>query len=42
MLVYHPPRPKYKPDSLLVRLSNDVEYLMDTYPNAIIYVTGDF
>jgi len=42
MLVYHPPRPKYKPDSLLVRLSNDVEYLMDTYPNAIIYLTGDF
>ena len=42
MLVYHPPRPKYKPDSLLVRLSNDVEYLMDTYPNAIIYLTGYF
>ena len=42
MLVYHPPRPKYKPDFLLVRLSYDVEYLMDTYPNAIIYLTGDF
>ena len=38
MLVYHPPRPKYKPDYLLVRLSNDVEYLMD----AVIYLTGDF
>ena len=42
ILVYHPPRPKYKPDSLLTRLAYEVEYLIDIYPNAIIYLTGDF
>lgn len=42
MLVYHPPKPKYKPNTLQDRLINDVEFLTDTYPTAIVYLTGDF
>lgn len=42
ILIYHPPRPKYKPDSLLARLTNDIEYFIDNHPSAIIYLTGDF
>lgn len=42
MLVYHPPRPKYQPKTLLDRLSHDVEYITDIYPTATVYITGDF
>ena len=42
MLVYHPPRPKYQPNTLLDRLGHDVEYLTDTYPTATAHVTGNF
>ena len=42
LLAYHPPRPVYKPNSLVNRLISDVELLTDKYPTATIYLTGDF
>ena len=42
LLVYHPPRAKYNPSTLLDRLANDVEHLTDLYPNAVVYLAGDF
>jgi len=42
LLVYHSPRAKYNPSTLLDRLTNDVEHLTDLYPNAVVYLTGDF
>ena len=42
LLVYHPPRAKYNSSTRLGRLANDVEHLTHLYPNAIVYLTGDF
>ena len=42
LLLYHPPKPKYKPNTLLERLTSDVESLIDTHPTATLYLTGDF
>jgi len=42
LLVYHPPRPKYQPNTLLDRLCHDVEYLTGKYPTATVYIIGDF
>jgi len=42
LLVYHLPRPKYQPNTLLDRLCHDVEYLTDKCPTATVYITGDF
>ena len=42
MDVYHPPKPIYNSRDFLVRLTNDIDYLIGTYPHAVLILTGDF
>ena len=42
MVVFHPPKPIYNSHDFLVRLTNDVDYLISTYPHAVLILTGDF
>jgi len=41
-VVYHPPKPIYNSHDFLVRLTNDIDYLISTYPHAVLILTGDF
>jgi len=42
MVVYHPPKPIYNSHNFVARLTNDVDYLISTYPDAVLILTGDF
>ena len=42
MVVYHPPKPIYNSHDFVARLTNDVDYLISTYPHAVLILTGDF
>ena len=41
-LLYHPPKPIYDSSDFVTRLFNDVEELSCQYPQAVLYITGDF
>jgi len=42
MVVYHPPKPIYNSHDFLARLTNDVDYLISTYPHAVLILTGEY
>jgi hypothetical protein len=41
-IIYHPPKPAYKTDQFESRLASDIEELLSSQPNSILYLTGDF
>lgn len=41
-LLYHPPKPIYDSSDFATRFFNDVEELSCQYPQAVLYITGDF
>ena len=41
-LLYHPPKPIYDSSDFVTRLFNDIEELCCQYPQAVLYITGNF
>jgi len=39
---YHPPKPVYSPSDLIATLQHNLLELLDSYPNDILVITGDF
>ena len=42
LIVYHPPKPLYNSKDFITRLSDDVDYLSNSFPQAILFFNGDF
>lgn len=42
LVVYHPPKPVYNSKDFIARLTDDVDYLSCSFPQAILLLTGDF
>ena len=42
LIVYHPPKPVYNSEDFIARLTDDIDYLSCNFPQAILFLTGDF
>lgn len=42
LIVYHPPKPVYNSQDLITRLTDDIDYVSCNFPQAILFLTGDF
>jgi len=42
LVLYHPPKPFYNSSLFIERLAADIDELAYEYPDAIMYITGDF
>ena len=40
--VYHPPKPKYKPSTLLDLIAENVSAIRHLFPSALVVLAGDF